>query len=107
MERLEQMKTTICDTRMVSTGRKARKTDLGIKKLYGIVQLLLNSEKNKWTEKMGLCLINCAVRSWISETENSTECSSDELQQGGKKLTTRGQNSQGTLYGDVMNHKLD
>jgi hypothetical protein len=44
------------------------------------------------------------MRSWILETENSTECSSDELQQGGKKLTLI---TPGRLYGDFKNHKLE
>jgi hypothetical protein len=61
---------------------------VGIKKLFDIVQLLLSSKtsgQTRWD-----CFINCAMRSWILETENSTECSADELQQEGKKLTPVG-----------------
>jgi len=115
------MISTIHDATIVSTGRKDRKTNMEIKKLYAIVEYnkfmkgvdradhylryySILRESVKWSKKMVLYLLNCALfnvfcvyrtvtnkkvryknflheiaRSWISEVQITVKSNSDDL----------------------------
>jgi hypothetical protein len=104
-KRLVRMISTIHDATLVTTGRKDRKTNLEIKKPYAIVKYNKFMKSVKWSNKVVLYLLNCAlfsafcvyrtltnkkvryknflhevVRSWISHVQITAKSNSDDLQ---------------------------
>jgi len=149
-KRLVQMISTVHEATIVNTGQKDRKTNMEIKKPYAVVQYnkfmkgvdrtdqylgyysLLRKTAVKWSKKVVLYLLNCALfnaffvyrtlntnkkvkyknflhevgRSWISEVQNQSKSNSDDLQLPEQQTTPRGtkQDLPGRLSGDFRIH---